>query len=182
MADYRRWYVPGGTYFFTVVTGGRAPIFHEPAAVTLLARSMRRVRAKHPFSTLALVVLPDHLHVLWSLPRGDADFSVRWMRIKYVFTRLWIASGGRTPSPSSSQASKGERGLWQRRFWEHSIRDETDLEQHFDYIHFNPVRHGHAMHPAEWPWSMFRRHVRLGTYPAHWGESEPPVPAHIPFE
>ncbi len=182
MADYRRLYVPGGTYFFTVVTGGRSPIFLDPDSVRLLTRSMRRIRESYPFTTVALIVLPDHLHCLWSLPSGDSNFSLRWRRIKSEFTTGWVNAGKPAPARSASQASQGERGLWQRRFWEHLIRDEDDLAQHFDYIHFNAVRHGYASHPSEYPWSTFDRHVRLGSYPPEWGTIEPKAPANPPPE
>ncbi len=182
MSEYHRLYVPGGTYFFTVVTSERSPIFREPDAISLLSRSMRRIRANYPFATLAMIVLPDHLHCVWSLPPGDSDFSLRWRRIKSEFTAAWAATGQVSSRRSPSQASRGERGLWQRRFWEHLIRDENDLERHFDYIHFNAVRHGYVRHPSEWPWSTFSRHVRLGAYPPGWEAIEPRPPSSPPWE
>ena len=182
MPNYRRLYMPGGTYSFTVATGGRSPIFREPDAVLTLARSMRQIRAKHSFTTVAMIVLPDHLHCIWALPREDSDFSTRWRRIKSVFTTAWVAHVNLSPARSESQASRGERGVWQRRFWEHLIRDENDMERHFDYIHFNAVKHGYVHHPSEWPWSTFARHVRLGAYPPEWGTVEPPAPDFRPFE
>ena len=184
MSSYRRFFAPGGTYFFTVVTAGRMPIFGDSRAVVRLGEAMRRVRAKHPFETVALVVLPDHLHCLWTLPRGDAAFSRRWQWIKADFTERWIAAGGgeHARSRSRSRVERGERGIWQRRFWEHLIQEEDDLERHLDYIHFNPVRHGLTRHPAEWPWSTFSRQIRLGTYPPEWGTVEPPAPSRMPPE
>ena len=182
MSDYRRWYVPGGTYFFTVVTQDRLPTFHNPLAVRLLGGVMRAVRAKYPFHTIAVVVLPDHLHCIWSLPRGDSNFSGRWRWIKGAFTEKWLTAGGREAFPSASRVRKGEHGVWQRRFWEHQIQDEVDLERHVDYIHYNPVKHGYAARPADWPWSSFPRHVRLGQYPTEWGETEPSMPAVRPCE
>jgi len=179
MSFYRRLYVSGGTYFFTVVTADRAPIFADCRAVACLGRAMRKVRAKHPFETIASVILPDHLHCLWTLPRGDSDFPRRWQWIKAEFTEQWIADGGGETARSKSQTDRGERGVWQRRFWEHFIRDEDDSERHFDYIHFNPVKHGLVQHPAEWPNSTFARHVRLGAYPAEWGKVEPRPPSRL---
>ena len=182
MSYYRRLYVPGGTYAFTVVTAERAPIFRDPRAVACLVGAMRKVRGKHPFETLALVVLPDHIHCLWSLPRGDSAFPRRWQWIKSEFTERWVADGGVEQARSESQSDRGDRGVWQRRFWEHVIRDEEDLGKHFDDIHFNPVRHGLVRHPSEWPSSTFARHVRLGAYPSEWGAAEPPTPSRMPPE
>jgi putative transposase len=182
MPSYRRLYVPGGTYFFTVVTQDRAPLFCDADSVRLLGQVMRAVRSRRPFATVAAVVLPDHLHCIWSLPAGDADFSGRWRWIKGAFTEHWIERGGGESSRTASRARHRERGVWQRRFWEHWIRDEADLERHVDYIHFNPVKHGYVNRPADWPWSSFRRHARLGQYELNWGATEPPAPASVPLE
>ena len=182
MSDYRRFRVPGATYFFTVVTAGRTPIFADAGAVKCLAEVLRRVRAKHPFQTVAMVVLPDHLHCVWTLPHGDDAFSRRWQWIKGEFSERWLAAGGVESPRSRSRNTRGERGVWQRRFWEHVIRDDDDLERHVDYIHFNPVKHGLARHPAEWRWSTFARHLRLGTYPPEWGSAEPRTPSRMPPE
>ncbi|QEH35109.1 Transposase IS200 like protein [Aquisphaera giovannonii] len=182
MSEYRLWHVPGATYFFTVVTQDRAPMFLDPAAVKRLGVVMRTVRSKRPFRTIAAVLLPDHLHCIWSLPRGDSDFSGRWRWIKGAFTEHWLDEGGSETDPSASRVRKGERGIWQRRFWEHRIQDEDDLERHADYIHYNPVKHGLARRPADWPWSSFLRHVRLGQYAADWGRTEPTPPVTQPGE
>jgi putative transposase len=182
MADYRRWYMPGGTCFFTVVTQDRVTIFRDPLAVRLLGDVMRRVRTGSPFQTVAIVVLPDHMHCVWSLPSGDSDDSGRWRWIKGAFTEKWLAEGGDEAIVSASRARKGEHGVWQRRFWEHQIRDEADLERHVDYIHYNPVKHGYAVRPGDWPWSSFSRHFSLGQYPPDWGKTEPTMPAQIPPE
>jgi putative transposase len=108
--------------------------------------------------------LPDHLHAIWTLPGGDADYMTRWRLIKTAFSR------GLPPGEpvSDSRKAKGERGFWQRRYWEHTLRDERDYAAHFDYIHFNPVKHGHVKDPADWPYSSFHRMVRLGFYPESW--------------
>ena len=182
MSNYRRWYMTGGTCFFTVVTQHRVPMFRDPLAVRLLGEVMRSVRLESPFHTIAVVVLPDHLHCVWSLSRGDSDYSGRWQRIKGTFTAQWLSAGGSEASPSESRVRKGEHGVWQRRFWEHQIQDEMDLERHVDYIHYNPVKHGYAARPADWPWSSFLRHVRLGQYPADWGRTEPIMPNVSPCE
>jgi putative transposase len=182
MPEFRRWYVPGGTYFFTVVTQDRLPVLQGPEAVRMLGRVMRKVRRRYPFQTPAIVVLPDHLHCVWTLPQGDADFSGRWRRIKRAFSDQWVSAGGPEALRSASRVRRGEHGVWQRRFWEHQIRDEGDLERHMDYVHYNPVKHGHAARPADWPWSSFPRHVRLGQYPPDWGRTQPAMPNVMPGE
>jgi REP-associated tyrosine transposase len=182
MPEYRRWFVPGGTYFFTVVTQDRVPIFRNPSAVRLLGKALRLVRARHPFETNAIVVLPDHIHCVWSLPRGDTNYSGRWRWIKGAFTEQWLSGIGNETNRSDSRLRKGERGVWQRRFWEHLLQDETDLERHVDYIHYNPVKHGYSVRPGDWPWSSFRRHVRFGQYPEEWGATEPKEPVRRPRE
>jgi putative transposase len=169
-------------FFFTVVAQDRAPIFRDPCAVSLLGEVMRTVRAKYPFRTIAVVVLPDHLHCVWSLPLGDADYSGRWRWIKGAFTERWIQAGGTEVTRTRSRMRKREHGVWQRRFWEHHLQDEIDLERHVDYIHYNPVKHGNAGRPADWPWSSFGRHVRLGQYRVDWGATEPIQPIVSPRE
>ncbi len=168
MPNFRRNWVPGGTFFFTVVTAGRAPLFRDESARTLLGASIRRERLSRPFAVDAIVLLPDHLHAIWTLPTGDSDFATRWSAIKSRFTRDWLASGGIEQGVPPGQQAQGRRGVWQARSFEHTIRDEDDLIQHVDYIHFNPVKHGLAKCPSEWPWSSFRRFVRQGDYPIDW--------------
>jgi len=164
VTDYRRYFVPGGTYFFTVaLADGFVPLLTEHVAA--LRRAFRRVRTEMSFRTEAIVVLPDHLHTLWVLPPGDADFPTRWKKIKVAFSRALPNSEQR----SISRTHKGERGIWQRRFWEHVIRNETDWQRHMDYIHFNPVKHGYVQRVADWPYSSFHRYVKLGMYPRDWG-------------
>lgn len=177
MSDYRRWYVPGGMYCFTVVTYRRRALLTEPLARRCLRRAFQVVQATRPFEIPAIVLLPDHLHALWTLPRGDADYSTRWRRIKEEFTRRYLAEGGLELEQTTSRRDRKERGVWQRRFWEHAIRDETDLERHFDYIHYNPVKHGLAACPRDWPFSSFHRCVRENHYPADWGCSSAPPPS-----
>ena len=173
MSDYRRWYLPGATYFFTLITCNRQPLFWNSAGREVLGRVMREVCQEQPFSTRAIVLLPDHLHTIWTLPTGDCDYSTRWRKIKGRFASRWVDVGGLEVLPSLSRIAKGERGVWQRRFWERSVRDEVELERLCDYIHFNPVKHGHAGRPQDWPWSSFHRFVRSGDYSADWGRQLP---------
>ncbi|RLC91906.1 MAG: transposase [Chloroflexi bacterium] len=170
MPEYRRARIPGGTYFFTVVTYRKHPILAADAAVELLLECIRSVEVEHPFTTDAMVVLPDHLHCIWTLPEGDHGFSERWRQIKASFTRAYL--GGRPDVVSPSMRGKGERGVWQRRFWEHVIRDEDDFRRHLDYIHYNPVKHRLVERPMQWKHSTFRSFVAKGAYPADWGANE----------
>ena len=161
--QYRRSNTPGGTYFFTVVTHQRQPWLGQPWALTTLGDVMRQVREQRPFENLAMVVMPDHLHAIWRLPPDDADFSTRWMLIKQgVVHRL----KGRT----------GVSALWLSRFWERTLRDARDVEQHIHYIHFNPVKHGHVQQVIDWQHSTFHRYVRNGVYPADWGMAPGALP------
>jgi len=163
MANYTRAYVPGGCYFFTVaLLERRRALLTEH--IGALGEVIRSVRARRPFAMNAIVVLPDHLHCIWTLPPDDADFSTRWRLIKTAFARRVPA----TERLSARRAAIGERGVWQRRFWEHAIRDAVDYERHVDYIHFNPVKHGHVRRAVDWPHSSFHRYVRAGLLPADW--------------
>jgi putative transposase len=164
MTNYRRNFLAGGTYFFTANLMDRDRWLLTDN-IGLLRAAFRYVRKRHPFKTDAMVVLPDHMHVLWTLPPGDTDFPKRWGLIKSTFSR----SLPTTEPVSASRLRKGERGIWQRRYWEHTIRDERDFSHHADYIHFNPVKHGYVGRAADWPYSSFRRMVRLGLYPQDWG-------------
>jgi putative transposase len=168
MPDYQRAYVKGGVFFFTVATYERRPLFKDESAVDLLRTCFKRVMAAYPFEVDAMAVLPDHLHSIWVLPDDDSDFSVRWRLIKSAFSRSRPGSSAR--DVSDSRLKKKEMGIWQRRFWEHTIRDETDLNRHRDYIHYNPVRHGLVASPQEWPYSSFKRFLRQGLYPSDWGQ------------
>jgi putative transposase len=172
MPNYRRWYVPGGTYFFTLVTHCRRSILTTDLARKCLGDAIRQVRAKTPFETVAVVLLPDHLHTVWTLPPGDSDFSGRWGRIKEAFTRAYLKGGGSEASRDASRARKRERGVWQHRFWEHAVRDENDLSRCVDYIHWNPVKHGLAARAADYPWSSFHKFMESGEYTEDWGSGE----------
>jgi putative transposase len=182
MADYRRWYIPGGTAFFTVVTYRRRSIFTDTTACRLLGRAMRKVREELPFNTVAAAVLPDHLHIIWTLPIGDDDYSTRWKRIKREFTVSWLETGGRPARVTESQQERGHRGVWQRRFYEHQVRDEAELAALCDYIHYNPVKHGYASAPRDWRHSTFRRFVEAGQYSMDWGACAAPACAMLDLD
>jgi putative transposase len=152
MPDYRRVYLEGGTYFFTLVTARRAPVFAEPETRLILRTAIQKVRRQHPFEIVGMVILPDHLHALWRLPDGDCDFSIRWRLIKTHVTR-YAGRGG---------------SFWQKRYWEHAVRDERDLVRHLDYLHWNPLKHGLVTRVQDWPWSSFHRYVTAGAYPVDW--------------
>jgi len=163
MPTYRRNTVAGGTYFFTVnLAERRSRLLTDEIA--LLRTAFRYTRRRHPFTIDAIAVLPDHLHTIWTMPAGDGDFAVRWALIKASFSGMLLKG----EPVSASRLRKRERGIWQRRYWEHTIRDEDDFARHVDYIHFNPVKHGHVEHAGAWPYSSFHRMVRLGFYPESW--------------
>ena len=188
MADYRRAYSPGGTFFFTVVAHERQPFLCDADARTHLRGVMREAQRRWPFDIQALVLLPDHLHTIWTLPEGDSDFSRRWGWIKKTFTQRWITGEHEAGDVSESKSRRRRRGVWQVRFWEHQIRDERDMKAHFDYVHYNPVRHGLANCPHAWPYSTFHKWVSKGEYPADWscgcGErvAKPPKFDRLPLE
>jgi putative transposase len=169
MPDYRRNFIPGGTYFFTVVTHERRPILTTDLGRSILRNVIIGERLKRPFELMASVLLPDHLHAVWTLPAGDSNFSIRWARIKSKFTREYLRSGGREGSSTSSRERHSECAIWQRRFWEHTCRDEDDLKRCVDYLHWNPVKHGLVDSVADYPWSSFHRFVREGEYEPGWG-------------
>jgi putative transposase len=163
MTNYRRNFLSGGSFFFTLnLAERRLRLLTDH--IDLLRQAFRDVRRRHPFDIEAIVVLPDHLHAVWTLAEGDADFALRWRLIKTIFSRGLPAS----ERISASRAGKAERGIWQRRYWEHTLRDEGDFARHVDYIHFNPVKHGHVTRVKDWPYSSFHRMVKLGIYPDDW--------------
>jgi putative transposase len=173
MPNYVRWRDSGASYFFTVVTYRRRPLFSNASARRILRRAMVEVRSRWPFDMFACVLLPDHLHCLWTLPDGDDDFPVRLANIKRLFSHDYLRSGRRALPVSRNRIRHREVGVWQPRYWEHRIRDETDWYRHRDYVHLNPVKHGLASEPAAWPWSSFHRHVRLGWLDPNWPGSLP---------
>jgi putative transposase len=163
MTGYRRNFVAGGSFFFTVnLADRRLRLLTEN--IEALRTAFRDTQLHHPFAIDAIVILPDHLHTVWTLPDGDANFSARWRLIKTSFSRK-LAVG---EPISSSRAGKGERGIWQRRYWEHTIRDENDYSRHIEYVHINPVKHGLVKRVSDWPYSSFHRMVREGVFPEDW--------------
>jgi putative transposase len=176
MPDYRRVWVPGGTFFFTVNLLERRSQRLLVERIDMLRDAFREVQRTRPFDVIAIVVLPEHLHCLWRLPEGDADNADRWARIKSGFSRRLP----KTEYRSATRISKRERGIWQRRFWEHMIVDENDLQSHVDYIHYNPVKHGYVSRAAEWPYSSVHRYIASGDLPADWACD--PVPAFAGLE
>jgi putative transposase len=163
--QYRRNH-DGSHYFFTVVTAERQKLLTQPRHIQRLRTAFQREMQRHPFAMEAIVVLPDHLHCLWQLPDGDTDYSGRWSRIKRYFSTGFQE----TARPNTrSRLAKRELNIWQRRFWEHRIRDEADWRRHMDYIHYNPVKHGHCQSPWDWQYSSLRRCEALGWYAPGWG-------------
>ncbi|MBE0494168.1 MAG: transposase, partial [Thiomicrospira sp.] len=154
--QYRRVKHLGGTFFFTLVTAQRRSVFNNPISINLLRQAIRQVKSKHPFQIDAFVLLPDHLHAIWTLPENDTDYSMRWRLIK-----TWYVKNGI------------EKNVWQPRFWEHTIRDEQDFNRHLDYIHYNPLKHGYVNRVKDWPYSSFHKHVAQGFYDLEWGNTEP---------
>ena len=164
MSTYQRARLRGGTFFFTVTLADRRDT-RLTDHINLLRDGFRIVDKRNPFKIIAICVLPDHIHAIWTLPEGDFDFSTRWSLVKRNFSR----GLGPVPNLSASKISKREKGIWQRRFWEHTIRDDLDLSRHIDYIHFNPVKHGYVTRVQDWPYSSFHRFVQRGDLPEDWG-------------
>ncbi len=173
MSDYRRYFVPGGMYYFTVVTYNRRPILTTIEGRKFLRNAISNVAQDWPFQLFATVLLPDHWHLVMQLPPGDADYSTRMKRIKEGFTRSWLGAGLPEAPMTDAQRANGERGIWQPRFWEHTIEDEVDLERCVDYIHWNPRKHNLVERVQDYRWSSFHRFVRSGQYDLEWGGSEP---------
>jgi len=166
MVNYRRSRTPGATYFFTVNLRDRSAR-HLVTHIDHLRNSFRDIQLKRPFKIDAIVILPDHLHMIMKLPDGDHDFPGRWKAIKSHFSRTLMKE-----EMALTRNKKGEINLWQRRYWEHQIRDESDLRNHMDYIHFNPVKHGHVKSVMDWPYSSFHRYVQSGLLERSWGSDE----------
>lgn len=163
MTDYRRLYIPGASWFFTVnLENQRGNLLVEH--IDVLRDAFAYAKQRHPLRMDAVAVMPEHLHCIWTLPEADADFSTRWNLIKGYFSRH--LPGGE--SISKSRTGKRERGIWQRRFWEHCLRDQEDFNRHVDYIHWNPVKHGWVQRVRDWPHSSFHRYVQAGIYPLDW--------------
>ena len=165
MTNYRRYFLPGGGYFFTVNLAQRNKtlLVHY---IDHLRDAFATTKAAHPFNMDAIVILPDHIHAIWTLPQSDSDYPNRWRKIKGRFSRSLPKNEGYR---SKSRILKGERGIWQRRYWEHVIRDEVDYKRHMDYVHYKPVKHGHCERVKDWPYSSFHRFVDRGVYTENWG-------------
>ena len=165
MSNYRRPAIPGGCFFITVALANRdSALLVE--RIEALRHALKWTRARHPFEVEAMAVLPDHWHAVWRLPMDDDRLGLRVKHVKETFSRSLVADEAR----SESRARAGERGIWQRRYWDHAIRDERDLGAHVDYIHFNPVKHGLVPRAADWPYSSFRRFVQRGVLAPDWGD------------
>ena len=164
--QYRRSDVAGGTFFFTINLANRSSQLLTDR-VDLLRHSIRKVRQAHPFDIVAMVILPDHLHAIWKMPDGDNDYPLRWSLIKAGFSRVLE----KTEHISKARMRKRERGIWQRRYWEHQLRSDTDMARHVNYIHINPVKHGYVNAPVEWPYTSLHQYIRRGLLPSDWAVS-----------
>lgn len=171
MSRYRRSLLAGGTYFFTVVTYRRQTILCDEMFRHALRSAIESVRVSRPFMIDAWVLLPDHLHCIWTLPKDDADFSTRWMMIKRKVSIACASQYEHADWLTPSKQKHREPTIWQRRFWEHQIRDDIDYAKHLDYLHFNPVKHGLTNQAKDWPYSSFHRYVKDGFYEENWGLS-----------
>ena len=166
MVLYRRNRISGGTYFFSVTLRDRT-VSLLVDHIDELRAALRETRRVRPFRVVAMVVLPEHLHAIWTLPEGDSDYPARWQAIKARFTRALVKE-----RLELTPGANGEYDLWQRRFWEHTVRDDEDLRRHVEYIHYNPVKHGRVGQVRDWPYSTFHRYVRDGIYPVDWAGTD----------
>ena len=170
MPNYRRVKIKGGTYFFTLVTNKRQNLFASLKYRDLFLESINHVKNYHPLNLVAYCILPDHIHLLIRLPEDDDNFSLRISEIKKRFSKLYSKNFGVSPAKNAGIVRPGRSGLWQQRFWEHTLRDEEDLHRHIDYIHYNPVKHGLVHKVKNWPSSSFFDYVKTGNYQIDWGE------------
>lgn len=168
MPEYRRAYTAGGTVFLTLVTYQRQPIFNNPENIAKLRNAVAIVRKEMPFEIVGAVVLPDHIHFIWTLPVNDDNYSKRVGRIKVKFTQSLRGTANLPKDVSNSRQKHRESNVWHRRFWEHTIRDELDFENHLNYIHYNPVKHGFVSCPHFWDYSSFEKWVKKDAYPGDW--------------
>ncbi|MCK4743171.1 MAG: transposase [Sulfuriflexus sp.] len=166
---YRRVFNSGTSYFFTVVTTKRLPLFNNEKAVQLFSDAMRHVMLSHPFTQDAFVIMPDHIHCVWSLPKGDTDYSMRWGLIK-----AWFKEHAKSRGLSEE--------CWESNYWEHCLSDDRDYQSHLEYIHYNPVKHGLSESAGAWPHSSFRQYVALGLYQHNWGSGKLFLPDTIGSE
>ena len=180
MPGYRRTYVSGGSYFLTLLTYNRTPLFQAPENISRLREAIKMVKSEMPFDILGAVTLPDHLHFIWTLPPDDVAYPIRVGRLKALFTRMLPTNQRPATTLPKSRRKRRESSVWQRRFWEHALRDQEDFQRHLDYIHYNPVKHGYAQCPHVWPSSSFHRWVKNGGYSPDWcctcDERNPKIP------
>jgi putative transposase len=155
------------------VVYGRRPIVTTELGRRCLRNAINQIRRNHPFEIVAIVLLPDHWHSIWALPTGDHRYPLRWMRIKEEFTKAWLEARGTELSQSPSRLKHRQRGIWQKRYWEHTVRDEADLERCVNYVHWNPRKHHVVSRVRDWKWSSFHRFVRQGEYDLNWGGRDP---------
>lgn len=165
--------MPGGTYFFTCVTYCRCPILTTNLGRKCLGEAIRKVRKDHLFETVAIVLLPEHWHTVWTRPPHNAGYPLRWMRIKEEFTEAWLRAGGDELPQSVSRKKHRQRGVWHKRYWEHTVSNEDDLKRCVDYIHWNACKHNLAERVRDWKWSSFHRYVQAGEYDPDWGGTNP---------
>jgi len=170
MPEYRRIFIEGGTYAFTVVTYKRQPLFIDSATRELIFTAIQKTQYLYPFEQIAYCILPDHIHCIWTLPEGDFNYPIRWKFLKSKFSKLYQGVYGPYPPSNRSRINRGEVAIWQRRFWEHTIKDDEDLYNHINYIHFNPIKHGYIDDPQDWEWSSYRKYELEGYYTDPWKE------------
>ena len=175
MSNYRRAKTKGGTYFFTVVLYRRQNILCHDDMRHALREAIEKTRETHPFIIDAWVLLPDHLHCIWTLPEADENYSSRWAMIKRHVTKQCAKTCHREDWMNNSKHKRKESTIWQRRFWEHQIGDEDDFQRHMNYIHYNPVKHGYVVAAKEWPYSSFHRYIKSNVYPSDWGNNYTPT-------
>jgi len=168
MSNYRRVHCPGGCVFLTLVTHQRSPLFSDPENVARLRMAIATVKAERPFDILGAVILPDHLHFVWQLSPSDSNYSARVGQIKATFTKSLPSQNRPRISVSQSRHKHRESNVWQRRFWEHTVRSSAELERVLDYVHYNPVKHGLVDCPHQWPYSSFHRSIERRDYVADW--------------
>jgi putative transposase len=180
MPDYRRAYLKGGTYFFTVVTYKRIPVLKNDSEIHLFNDCLKATMHNYPFRIDAMVILPDHIHTIWTMPDEDDDFSIRWRLIKKRFSRQYLSLN--SVLVSESMVKKQEHGIWQRRFWEHLIRNDEDFNVHCDYIHYNPVKHGLVKSPDSWEHTSYHQFISKGLYSPNWGTNEPEKLQKVSYE
>jgi len=171
--------VEGGSYFFTVVTEKRRKIFAYDNNVKRLRAAFKTVMHKRPFVIDAAVVLPDHLHFIWTISEHDSDYSTRWRLIKSAFTKQYPES---FIAQNANRKNKKQQEIWQHRDWEHCLRDELDFQQHINYIHYNPVKHGYVKRASNWQYSSIHRYIKLNILDKHWGDGEMAFTYDIGYE